>query len=270
MASLRVVLVCLLVLGSGWTTLTSGPTQPDTTTRASSATPPGVAEETVDAAALVAAHERSLAGASVHLESVRSNRTGETNETVRTRVWVDDNGPSRTIEVHERGADRQRVETWRGPATGYRRGDDRRVTTVRSDVAPATRYRTARLERWLSAGRYTVRSVEDGTPRRYVLTADDGGPPSGERLEADEVRYEGRAVVTASGRIELFAVTFVTVERNKWGRHVRTRTYTYRVVDAGGVTVERPAWASNQARSVGRDQAVGAGRADIPTGANDA
>jgi hypothetical protein len=270
MASLRAVIVCLLVLGAGCTTLVSGPNESDTTTGASPTTPPGVAEGTVDAAALVAAHERSLAGASVHLETVRSNRTAETNETVRTRVWVDDNGTSRTIEVRERGADRQRVETWRGPTAGYRRGDDQRVTMVRRDVAPAMRYRTARLERWLAAGRYTVRTVEDGTPRRYVLTADDGGPPSGERLEADEVRYEGRAVVTASGRIELFAVTFVTVERNKWGRHVRTRTYTYRVVDAGGVTVERPAWASSQARSVGRDQAVGAGTADVPTGASDA
>jgi hypothetical protein len=270
MASLRAVLVCLLVLSAGCTTLTSGPNESNTTTRATPTTPPGLVGGTVDADALVAAHERSLAGSSIHLATVRSNRTAETNSTVRTRVWVDDNGTARTIEVRERGAERRRVETWRGPAAGYRRGDDQRVTAVRSDVAPTTHYRTARLERWLSAGRYTVRTVEDGTPRRYVLAADDGGPPSGERLEADEVRYEGRAVVTASGRIELFAVTFVTVERNKWGRHVRARTYTYRVVSAGGVTVERPRWASSQARPVGRDQAVGAGTADVPTGASDA
>ncbi|WP_276276748.1 hypothetical protein [Haloarcula regularis] len=270
MASLRAALVCLLVLSAGCTTLASGPNQPDTTTEATPTTPPGVAEDAVDAAALVAAHERSLAGASVHLETVRSNRTAETNGTVRTRVWVDDNGTSRTIEVRERGAERRRVETWRGPAAGYRRGDDQRVTAVRSDVAPATRYRTARLERWLSAGRYTVRTVEDGTPRRYVLVADDGGPPSGERLEADEVRYEGRAVVTAGGRIELFAVTFVTVERNKWGRHVRARTYTYRVVAAGGVTVDRPDWVRSRAQSVGRGQTVGAGTADTPGGVSDA
>ena len=269
MASPRAVLVCLLVLSAGCATLTSGPDESNTT-KATPTTPPGLAEGSVDADALVAAHERSLAGASVHLETVRSNRTAETNGTVRTRVWMDDNGTSRAIEVRERGGERRRVETWRGPAAGYRRGDDQRVTAVRSDVAPATRYLTARLERWLSAGQYTVRTVEDGTPRRYVLVADDGGPPSDERLEADEVRYEGRAVVTASGRVELFSVTFVTVERNKWGRHVRARTYTYRVVDAGGVTVERPEWASSQARSVGREQAVGAGTADVPTGASDA
>lgn len=270
MASPRAVLVCLLVLSAGCTTLTSGPDESNTTTNAAPTTPPGLAEGTVDADALVAAHDRSLAGASVHLETVRSNRTAETNGTVRTRVWVDDNGTSRAIVSRERGGERRRVETWRGPAAGYRRGDDQRVTAVRSDVDPPTRYRTARLERWLSAGRYTVGTVEDGTPRRYVLVADDGGPPSGERLEADEVRYEGRAVVTADGRIELFSVTFVTVERNKWGRHVRARTYTYRVVNAGGVIVERPEWASIQARSVGHDQAVGSGTADVPTGVSDA
>ncbi|MBX0322009.1 hypothetical protein EGH21_03080 [Halomicroarcula sp. F13] len=242
MASLRVAVVGLLVVATGCVGFGAPGTERAETTGAA---PPGVDDGIANATALVRAHERSLDGVGVDLATTwvrRSSVPGEPNRTARTRTLTDGNGTLWRRTVTGSDGTERRVERWVVDGGGFRHVPATGRTDRVDGVGPTARYRTARLERWLAAGQYRVAAVESGTPERYVLSTTTYTPPDGEPLEADTVRYEARAVVTADGRVTAFSATLVIVERNKWGRQTRTYSYGYRLARTGAVAVSRPAW----------------------------
>ncbi|GGO01611.1 hypothetical protein [Haloarcula pellucida] len=243
MALLRVVIVGLLVVSAGCVGFGVGASDTGSVATAGQA-PPGVDGGIVNATALVRAHERSLDGVGVDLATTwthRSSVPGESNRTVRTRTLTDGNGTLWRRAVTAGDGDERRVERWIVGGRGFRHVVGGR--TGRTDgMGPTARYRTARLERWLATGRYHVAAIESGTPERYVLTTTTYATPGGDPREADTVRYEAQAVVTGEGRVTAFSATLVTIERNKWGRQTRIRSYSYRLARTGGVRVSRPGW----------------------------
>lgn len=206
--------------------------------------PPGV-DGGVNATALVAAHERSLDGVAVTITTARAEwaTLDGRNESVRTHSVTDGNGTLRRTTHTERGGERTAIEVWSDDGGAVRHvGASGRTAPTDPVRTAAARYRTGPLERWLAAGAYELRTVEDGREPRYVLTSTAYTPPEGEPLEADSVQFEAIAVVTGAGRVATLSATLVTVEENKWGRHVRTRTYSYRLVQTGGPGPDRPGW----------------------------
>lgn len=232
---LRTVLVCLLVVSAGCATLTS---DPGDARPATASAPSWLGSDGVDAGELVSAHEASFDGRAVAVAVTRATVSDETNRTVRTRVRTDGNGTARRVTVVESATGSRRIDVWRGRERGYRRVDGGAVTEVDPIQPPTRRYRTERLEHWLEAGRYTVTRRET----RFVLTAREFSPTNEWQREADEVRYESDAMVTERGRVVAFTARLVTVERNKWGRHRRSTSFTYRVSSVGGISVDRPSW----------------------------
>jgi hypothetical protein len=239
MTRYRVAVVALALLSAGCLGLDFGGTQSQTGV---SALPPGVDNGSLNATALVAAHERSLAGVAVTVETSQSEWTTDAggNETRRTRAVTGGNGTHWRRTVTDAGAGQSSVEYWSDGTDSVRYGGE----TVSTDPAttPAERYRTTNLSTWLATGEYELAAVESGSPTRYVLTATTYTPPDGEPLEADTVRYEATAVVTTTGRVTAMSATLVTIETNRWGRHVRSQSYSYRVARAGGITPPRPDW----------------------------
>lgn len=236
----RVGAVTLLLVSAGCLGLGVGSTQSSD----ASTLPPGVDNGSLNATALVAAHERSLTGVPAAVETSRSvwdTGAGGENETVTTRTLTDGNGTVWQRQVTEHGGTRSTVERW-DDGTRSLRHDPAAGETVSVDGLSDEQYRTARLETWLSTGQYELAAVESGPTTRYVLTATAYTPPDGEPLEADTVRYEATAVVTAAGRVTAMSATLVTVETNRWGRQVRSESYSYRVARTGDVTPTSPDW----------------------------
>jgi|GEM_PF-2968062 hypothetical protein len=238
----RFVLVTLAVLTTGCSGVVFEETRPTTPTADG---PPGVGTDGLNASALVAAHERSLAGVPVAIETTRSrwDTLGRPNETVTTRMKSDGDGTLWRRTVSEIGAEQSHVERWDDGPSGLRYDADTGRVAV-DDIAPSPtdRYQTRQLREWFVRGTYEVRALGPPNARRYVLTATQYTPLDGRPVEADTVRFESRAVVTARGRVLAMSASLATVERNRWGRQVRSRSYTYRVARTGGVTPSRPAW----------------------------
>jgi len=238
----RLAVVALALMSAGCLGLDLGSSQSPSD---GATLPPGIDNGSLNATAVVAAHERSLAGVAVAIETSRTEWTTDAggNETVRTRTVTDGNGTHWRRTVTDTGASQSGVEYW-GDGTDSVRYSGDAVETVSVDAVttPTERYQTAGLATWLDAGEYELTAVEPGTPTRYVLTATAYTPPDGEPLEADTVRYESTVVVTATGRVTAMSATLVTIETNRWGRHVRSQSYDYRVVRAGGVSPPRPDW----------------------------
>jgi len=241
MGRVRVGVVALVLVSAVCLGLDSGGTHSN---GGASPLPPGVDNGSLNATALTAAHERSLVGTPVAIETTRATWDTDPggNQTVTTDTLTDGNGTlwRRTVT----GVDEQaHVERWtngrRSLRYGAATGETRSAAVV---TKPGQRYLTTRLAMWLDTGRYSLTAVESATPGRYVLTTTTYTPPDGEPLEADTVRYEATAVVTASGRVQAMSATLVTIETNRWGRHVRSRSYSYRVVRTGDVTPPTPDW----------------------------
>jgi len=219
-----------------------------TNTRASSL-PPGVDNGSLNATALVAAHERSLADTAVAIETSRAtwNTDAGGNQTTTIRTLTDGNGTVWRRRVTDAG-EQSRVEEWTDGRRSYRYiAADGETVSTDAVTSPSQRYLTARLRAWLDTGQYTLAAVESGTPPRYVLETTTYTPPDGEPLEADTVRYEATVVVTGTGRVQAMSATLRTIETNRWGRQVRSQSYSYRVVRTGDVTTPTPDWLPNRA-----------------------
>ena len=246
MSRYRLGVVALVLLSAGCLGFEAGGAteQPSVSTRA-----PGIANGSVDATALVAAHERSLDGVAVAVETTQSRwGTDVDNRTVDTRTLTDGNGTLWRRQLTQRDTTRTRVERWQQGGDSLRYvADTGAVVATDGAATPGERYGTAALETWLAAGEYEVDAVESGGQTGYVLTSTTYTPPNGEALEADTVRYEAAAVVTPAGRVTAMSATLVTVETNRWGRHVRAQSYEYRVARSGGVEPTRPEWVPERA-----------------------
>lgn len=249
----RVVVVTLVLLSAGCLGFEFG--GPDSNQSATT-TPPGLGDGVTNASALVAAHERSLVGVDVVIETTESqwDTLGGTNQTITTRVRTDGNGTMWQRQTTDTTDSRFRIEQWTNESgTFHYFNNTGEIESITGPVTATERYRTAVLERWLATGQYEI-AVVDGEPTRYILSTTTYTAPDDEPLEADTVRYEAHAVITETGRVTAMSATLVTVETNRWGRHIQSRSFTYRVARTGRVNLSEPDWLTASPRQEVADE----------------
>jgi hypothetical protein len=205
--------------------------------------PPGVSTEGVDIEPLIQAHKRSLSDTGVVIETTATqwDTVAGDNRTVTTRTKIGPNGTLRRSQRTETDVTTWQTERWDVGTTAHRYFPATgRTAIVTPMTEPTARYGTAKLKRWLTGGAYTVSVTDSPAGTRYVLTATAYDPS--EPLEADRMLYDGRVIVTGSGRILGASIMRRTTEYNKWGKQVRSQSYTYRVINTGPISVSPPPW----------------------------
>lgn len=234
----RTVVVVVVICSAGCAGTDVGSSESDDSTP-----PPGVSTDGVDIETLIRAHERSLSDTGVVIETTAAqwDTVEGDNRTVATRTTIGENGTLFRRQRTETDVTEWQTERWDVGTTAHRYFPTTGRTAIVTPITrQSARYGTTKLERWLTGGEYTVSGVTSSAGTRYVLTTTAYDPR--EPLEADRVLYNGRVIVTGRGRIVGAAIMRRTTEYNKWGRQVRSHSYTYRIVHTGPISVNPPRW----------------------------
>jgi hypothetical protein len=269
-----VLLVCVVVVAGcsgfyderdppGERTVVSGPGGDDsgmqagdpTTAADETAVAPGVTKESglVNESALLGSHRRALSAggfryAFTHRMVERVNGSGTVTESVAwdvAGVVAAEAALSRHRRVREEraGSVPSRIVKWGNGSVAVARNETAGEVSYPRYGGGVSGSLTTHfmMGSLVSLGNWTVASVREGGDE--VVLAADGTNPA--RNAEGVRRYEGRMVVSSSGVVRSFNVTVETFDPGEYGdsqSSVRTRTLTYDLEAAGGVSVERPSW----------------------------